>query len=53
MTCNYIDDKMSEYAMIETQTLSNGYHEIKAVTIDSNGLVTISPKVTVDFNNTL
>jgi hypothetical protein len=39
--------------LLDTQELSNGQHSIKAVTIDTNGLITSSPTISVDTNNTL
>lgn len=54
----YIDytgdsEETCELAPIKTQTLGNGQHDIKAVTIDVNGLITVSQTISVDMNNDL
>jgi hypothetical protein len=49
----YSDDSemASESSSIDTQELGNGQHSIKAVTIDSNGLITLSQTISVNTNN--
>jgi len=38
--------------LLESDIYQNGGHSIKAVAIDSNGLITVSNRFEVDFNNT-
>ena len=51
----YSDDPemASESSSIDTRILDNSYHDIKAVTIDSNGLITLSQIISVNINNTV
>jgi hypothetical protein len=49
----YSDDPemANEFSSIDTQKTGNGRHNIKAVTIDSNGLIILSQTISVDTNN--
>jgi len=58
----YVDGQVTEiidytaeegYTILDSFAFRNGTHEIKAVTVDANGLITLSENTTVNFNNVI